>query len=582
MTTGLTNLGHKSAAAVMAFGAFLLIASSLNQILFVLVANVISAGGSISDTLIGYYNRGQWIIGISILVTGAISWLLPNWMNKLEKIFFGVSLRVFGFSLAAICLGMALGTQYLLFDNIPHVTDAISHDFQARLLLEGHVVAPLPPCPDAFFQHHFIMTASGKWFSKYTPGHPVLLAIGYFLNVPFLPVALCHALSAVLFFLLVRRFYSENTGRISAILFTTSPLATLLSASFMSHTSFLFMVLAGTYGLVRSFDLKDINFNSRAIAWSIFAGFFWGWALITRPQDAAICGLMVIASCLICSPRSSWLNLLATGSKAVVGMIPPLMLYLIWNKQQYGVFLTLGYGFTQDQVIQRVYQATFGLSEHFTFKDALKLMFNTAYRFDRAMLGWPLTIPLCIPALFRHHLDRRDLACVAACAIHAGVYFFYDYYGLEYEARYYFNLLPFAIILLVRSFFSSEVQQSRSRLAVLFVIAMIAHNALNFWPGVIGTTYGKDYEQSTTALHRDALAAGLDHAVVLIDSSGEEAFRFSSGMLYNHPFLRSGIIYARLIDDQTTFCLKTNFSYRIFYSAKRTSPELHFEFTPVP
>lgn len=577
MTESDKNAARKSALLAIVFGtALLAIAFAASLASQSPLAG--SPGNGTPPTLLEYYVQAALISGIAVIIAGVAAIFFPAFPKLASRAIFDLRPMRFDIVVAAASLTVALFVQFALFDNIPHVTDAISHDFQARLLAQGRFYAPRPPCVDAFFQHHFIMTLDGKWFSKYTPGHPVLLMLGYLFHAQLLVVPLCHALTPALLRRIVTRFYEENTARIAAVLFATSPLAILLSASFMSHTTFLFMATAGTWSLVQTHDRSHSSSRIYKAGWGSLAGLCWGWALIIRPQDAAICGLMVVSACLI-QGRTALTALLLTGIKSIPGLIPPILLYLLWNHEQYGVLLTVGYGFNQDLVINRVYQASFGLSDNFTLRDAFRLMAHTAYRFDRASLGWPTTALFCLPCLMRR-LDRRDAACAAAIALHMAVYFFYDYYGLEYEARYYFNLLPMAVVLVARSIITLPPLLNRTGLLVAF--AFTVHSVAHFWPAVVVKAYGRDYEQSSNVLHRDALAAGITNAVVLIDSTGDEEFRYSSGMIKNDPLLASNIVYARNLGTASTECLQANFPDRTFFEASRSPERLHFTFLPLP
>lgn len=562
MTEPEASIPRTSGVGLLTAGLALLALSGLDVLMVPCLAKLLT-GETLSEPLIDYYRDGQIVLGLTLVLLGITALLVPTGLGRIVSIPWKLQSRNFQALICTTCLACALLIQSLLFDNIPHVTDAISHDFQARLMMLGKVVAPRPPCHEAFFQDHLIMTADGKWFSKYTPGHPVVLFLGYLFRAPALPVPLCHMFSALLIYRLTRRFFDDPTARSVTLLYSISPIAMLLSGSFMSHTSFLCMVLAGTWGLVNTYDSMTLGASSRKqLFWGFFAGFFWGWALITRPQDAAIGGLMVVLTCLAAF-KGPWPRLLATGFKALPGLLPPLGLYLFWNQQQYGMLFTIGYGFTQGQAVNRIYQASFGLSENFTIRDAAQLLIHTLYRFDRAALGWPLTLPLCLPAFFRHQLDRRDVAVAIALAVHVVVYFFYNYYGLEFEARYYFNLLPLALVLIVRSCGTGDANSTSRVVAV----ALMAHTAFAFWPAIILPTYGHDYEQASRAVSRASESSGLSNALVLVESSGDQFFRYSSGMICNDPLLKNNVIYARQLDSSNIQCLKEHFPDRTIYTA---------------
>ena len=525
----------------------------------------------VSSLLHAYYRDGQAILGAAILLSTLVAAVRPQLFHGLACIAQDLTDIRFRAMIFGAALLSALVLQWLLFENIPHVTDAISHDFQARILAEGKLFAPKPPCPDAFTQYHVIMTTDGKWFSKYTPGHPVLLAAGYLLRLRLLPVALCHALSAIAILALVRRFFNEATGRWVSLLFVLSPMAVLLGASFMSHTSFLCVALFGTLALCRSEAAsRTAHAAGPAWGWALLAGLLWGWAVLTLPQDAVIAGGMVTVGAAV-AYRGPWRRLIAVGMRALPGLLPPLLFLLVWNRAQYGTWLAIGYGFTQDQVVNRLYQGTYGFGPGFTLQDALYLTKYTLYRFDRALLGWPLTLPLCLLALWWHRCDRRDLACIACMAVHAGVYFFYDYYGMEYEARYYFNLTPFALLLLVRSFHPDLARPfpTFGWVRGVLIVAFFAHSFLHFWPRFVAPTYGTEYaEVSTTPIrHARALLSEYPEGtrlLIVVNVTPERRFTYGGGFLYTDPWLRGPILFAMRRPDILD-CLRTAFPDRILY-----------------
>lgn len=525
---------------------------------------LVRPGEPLSAAMEAYYRQGQVVMGLSLVVAGLC---VPLLVERLKRRTCHVSRGGLLGTLVAVSLTLTLWAQGRLFENLPHVTDAISHDFQARVVREGRIAAPAPPCPDAFFQHHVLITRDGKWFSKYTPGHPLLLAAGYAMRIPWLPVALCHALTVVALFFLVARHYDEHTARGVALLHAISPMATLLGASFMSHSTFLFLAVSGAALLTRAYDAEASGQSpARRRLWAGLSGFTWGWALITRPHEAVIAAAMVVAALSIAF-RGPFRRVWNVGWRCVPGLLPPLLLMLLWNHAQYGVWFAAGYGLTQDPALHRIYQASFGLHDGFTLRDALRLLANTAYRFDRAMLGWPFTILFCLPILLRSRLDRRDAICVVAALLHMAVYFFYDYYGMEYEARYYANLMPLAFVLLVRS---ALVCARRFPIGVpILFAALTAHSAFHFWPRYVLPTYGNAYEEVSRRPQEavDRLLQELDREtklLVLMESSPLHRFVYSNGFLRNDPLLEQRVIYARY-QEETAACLRNRFPDRAVY-----------------
>jgi hypothetical protein len=161
------------------------------------IARAISQDGALSETFASGLVHSQWTLAICLIAVAAVWHVgagpLARTLNRVEAL----PSRVFFGAIGGLAFATALVLQQGLFDGIPHVTDATSHWFQARIFASGHVYAAVPPCPDHFFQHHVVMTADGKWFTKYTPGHALLLAMGMALRLPWVVMPFITALGAI-------------------------------------------------------------------------------------------------------------------------------------------------------------------------------------------------------------------------------------------------------------------------------------------------------------------------------------------------------------------------------------------------
>src|ERR1700724_1056061 len=86
-------------------------------------------------------------------------------------------------ALAAGAAVLALLIAWSVLGLVPHVTDSISYLFQGRILAAGHLYEPPPRVPALFANENVILTAT-RWCSKYPPGWPLLLAIGWRVHAP--------------------------------------------------------------------------------------------------------------------------------------------------------------------------------------------------------------------------------------------------------------------------------------------------------------------------------------------------------------------------------------------------------------
>lgn len=184
-----------------------------------------------------------------------------------------------GFALALLIASRVL-------ERVPHVQDSVTYLFQAQTLARGSLAAPAPPMPD-FFAQEFLLVRQGKWFGKYPPGFPLLLAVGVRLGVPWLVNPLLAALSLALLFQLGRLLYGRDVGVITAVLALTSPFFVIMTGSYMAHVAELFWVALFMVAWLAGQKHK----SARRFAFWGLAGVALGMALLTRQFAAMAVGV---------------------------------------------------------------------------------------------------------------------------------------------------------------------------------------------------------------------------------------------------------------------------------------------------
>lgn len=461
---------------------------------------------------------------------------------------------------ALLTAGLTMGVQQVLFGGIPHVTDAISHLFQAKILAGGRLWADRPECHEFFRQINIYMTHSGRWFAPYPPGHATTLlpfvAAGW--SMLFGPVAA--GATAGFFTASVRFHYGNRTAWLAGGLFALSPLALLLSSSFMSHVSFLLYAVLTVWMATHGLDLARKPSTRRL--YLAGTGLAAGLCFITRPQDAALLALAALLP-LALQLRSHGLAYLTSLPWIALGAIAPLAWQGTWNHAIYGSALAVGYGRTQLDVLHPVLLSRLGLSDTFPLGKALQQFVWTLWRYDRALLGCGGALLVALPAFLRKSLDQRDAACAWCIAVVLAFYCFCDYYGFELEARYFSPAIPCTLVLLARGIQRMAHWTGRA-LALGLLAAMLLQGMTLYWPRHVWPEYAGAYEQASPAVHRAAQAAGLGRALVLLPSEGEWAFRYSSGFIWNDPELRAPIIYGRALHGDSS-CLFERFPDRRIY-----------------
>ncbi|MGD9781967.1 MAG: hypothetical protein AB7V14_07425 [Kiritimatiellia bacterium] len=562
----------RAAAAILAggAGALILLLSAAGIYPAQALARLFSDDGTLTETYAGLIRTGQIKLGVAFLLAAA----LAGWVDARRIV---RSVREWPFGSIALGTGlMALLLSYAvqekLFEGIPHVTDATSHLFQAKIFAAGRLYAPVPPCPDAFWQPNVVMTTAGKWFTKYTPGQALLLAAGLRLGILPWVLPLCLALTVVLLGRMLEDHAGKSEARAFMGMFALSPLALLLGGSYMSHVPALALAAAGLFFWLKS---RSAEGPLRGAALQILAGFFLAFSALVRPVEFVLMGMI---GCLffLAAPRADWRWLFKSLPALIAGALPVAVVWGGWNLALYGDPLAIGYGFTTADVRRASFQGHFGFSETFGVRAAFVQLVANLDRFNRAMLGFPSSL-LLVPFAFLRMRRRLTWLAAAGIAVVVGVYFFYEYRP-EFEARYGYLALPCFIYLAVAGL-KNVVALGAARpwnavvgqAAWLGLVAFYLHGAGSYWPDYLVPSYGHGYEDCSPALQRQVAARGIADAVVLVTPPG--GFAYSSGFIHLDPFLRNGVIYARG-DVRSAECLENAFPEKAFYRFDAQTGEL--------
>ncbi len=468
-----------------------------------------------------------------------------------------------------------------LFDHVPHMTDAITHVYQAKLICAGKMTAPLPPCPASFRAPNLLMTADGRAFSKYPPGQALIFAAAMKTGLLEWTGPILSAIAGWCLMSLLARIGGAMWGLFGGILYLFSPLAILLGASFMTHTTFLACMLGALLALVRALEPGS---PSRVRIGGLVAGFLIGYAALLRPPDlaGALVSMAVGWLLLVKNPIATKLRI---APWVVIGAAPVSALMMWWNHALYGSWLTVGYGVTKVASLFPVYQGHFGWHEGFTFRTSLIRAAWIFYRFDSALFGWPSSLLILPLAIFFAPRRKLVVACFVTVFVFVGLFLPYDYFGEEYEARYYSPLIPvcIALALFAARVIVSRGDESRAMERKIALGSLIAafqiFSVIAYWPAHLWPHYGHDYEGTTPSLVRAAAAKLSGPSVVLLDENSKRGAGPNTGLLFNDPWLSNRVIFAAEMPGGVA-CLAAQFKDRKLY---RSFPEPSggFRFEPV-
>ena len=449
-------------------------------------------------------------------------------------------------ALAVATLAIAGYVAYAILERMPHVQDSVAYLFQAKVFARGQLWAPLPARPE-FFEHEFLIQRDGRWFAKYPPGFPAILALGVIVGAPWLVNPVCAALSIVLVFLIGRRLAGTPTGLIAAALAVTSPFLIFLSGSFMSHPAGLLMALLFAWLFLRR----------EHPASALGAGIALGIGLLVRPWTmaaiAAPFGIVALAELARERERA-----LRRYSPLLVGLLPFVAAWFGYNAALTGDPLrtTMELGWSFDRVGFGPDRGPFG----FWPGDGLANTSRNLGLLLKHLFGWPWLATLFFVTLpFVSGRDRRgdELLLASFVSLVLG-YLVWWADGVMYGPRFLYEGIGLLFVLSARgvvelaslarqALVDLGVRASRpvgTTLAAAVLALLVAFNVGIYLPPQLASHRGYNFVNRSSL---DAVeSAGLRRAIVFTDS-GESFAWWWYGMVFsaNSPFLDSDVVFAR-------------------------------------
>lgn len=556
------GIGIKTITGATVIGLALIVLAQLRLGIVPFILSQV-AGISISPLFTQRLLHAQQQFGVSLILSLLLLWILPGLTLPVTGIRSGEQLLSLIRKGSPIVAGLlCLAVQALVFQNQPHITDATSHVFQAKLFALGQLTARVPECFPAFSQHNVVMNIHGGWHTKYFPGQAAWLAPGFALGAPWLMMPLGWAITTWAFSRLIENHFSVHEQSFALILFTLSPLGLLVSASYMSHTTFLMWMLLAFVGWS-----EGLRSQNRSQPWFMAAGLFAGFAALTRPQDM-VPAMAGGVTAFLFLPMAQRVKTIRFTILAILGGMTSLALLLFWNEQVYGSWFSSGYNFGSSHSMTPIIQDSLGFTNGHTPAKAWQYLSRALFRFDTALIGWPTCLPLLLVPFVRWPREAKHWVCGSVLIATAGLYALFPYDGFELEARYYTPMIP-AAILLIASSLAGWTQSTRPewrRIGQIIILSGVFYAGLLVWPHSVWPKYAHAYEQVDVRVYQLAqeVIPPPRKALILMKEDRQNDFFFSSGFIHNDPELTNRLLFARYIPSQIP-CLVQSFPDRSLF-----------------
>lgn len=485
--------------------------------------------------------------------------------------------------MAAVVLAIC-GLAYLLLarfalDAFPVSGDEHSYLLQGQVFSRGHLAVPAPPNARLFEVDHVVIDDRVR--SKYPPGWPGLLALGFALGAPWAVSPVCAVLALALIYGAARRLDGAEAALVGTVLVGLSPFFALNAASFHSHVpallfeaAFVFSVLRGMQGLPDD-PAAQPQAPGTSLVWAAAGGGALGGLMLIRPADAILCGLP-----LIVVRRRPAFVMACIGGALAVGWLS-----FAYNAAQFGSPWRSGYA-AYDPMARKLFGDRGAATLSLRYLNPIDQWNHLGWFADLALWLVPGTLVLAIVGLARPEpLDVRRrfvrALVVTPCLV---VPFLASSSGDGYGPRYLFpTLVPLALAaahawvrlgawLDLHPAVARGSPGRRKRGCELALVAMLA-------AGLVRA--GMFTEQHhVNVLHRSSLYRrvhdmGLEHVVVVIKSRAPTFFArnlsvFDGPIIYVSPWGMTDHAIAALFPDRSV------------YSAEQHLDEKDWTVTAVP
>ncbi|HEY5219705.1 MAG TPA: hypothetical protein VIJ16_07840 [Gemmatimonadaceae bacterium] len=473
-------------------------------------------GGAWGENLRYWAGAGLLTIGpVLALAALPLPWVqtlpsrLTRWLRRPSPL-------VFALTMGAAFVALSVGVAWYAFHFAPTTADEIAQLWHARILLHGHIA--LPPDPNAEFFGVDNVIDRGAWYSQFPIGGPLVLALGYLIHAPWLLDPLLGGVTVAALYHFARRAYGETQGRAVAVLLTLTPVALLMSASYMNHVPVLCLTALSLAALTE-WERAESPMRRLAIAGGI--GLALGFTAAIRPLDglvvSAVIGLFQLS--VIRRAPHRWSELLMQGCCGAIGVAPLL----------YGNWATTGgiFHFGYEVMWGPAHRLGFHVDPQGVTHTPLRaLVLATKYvsELNSYVVAWP--IPALLVAIVglvsMRRVTRWDRLLFGLFFAQLLAYALYWHDGEFLGPRFLYNALPTLVVVLARTpFLIADRWNGYGRhaaplallacLGVAWLVPMYPYGAMGLAEQVhdARATFKLDLAAATRA-------AGVHHAVVFV------------------------------------------------------------------
>ena len=512
-------------ASTVALGVFALVCATLGV---VPLANLLTRGHAIGwwgGAVHEWCVRGGGVVAFALGIAIFMRQRLDSLMARATQLLLAPSPTAFGSGVAGVTCALSAVLAQYCFAGQPFTSDEMAQLWHARILLSGRFMLTAETHRE-FFNTAPVIDQAGHWFSQYPIGGPLFAAIGLAARAAWLVNPILLGVAAWGLYRFASAVDDELTARVTAILFSLSPMVLIMGASQMNHVpalAFTMLALASLARWDRAAAARERWIHAGIIGASS------GIVAAIRPLDAVLVALVIGSFQLwriVGSPGRRRDIVIQCAAGAL-----PLMLLLWANARTTGSALLFGY----DALNGSAHRLGFHLApngEMHTPLHGVILASGYLMRLDRFLFEWPIPVMIVIVVgvigtAATRAPSRWDLLLVALATAFLVGYGAYWFDGFFAGPRFLFTALPAFIVFAARApGLLARALQPRPmvRRATLLVVPMCVAMS---WLGPLGISSAAArivlYRDQRSKLKTDVDAqlrqAGIHHALVFVNES---------------------------------------------------------------
>ena len=437
--------------------------------------------------------------------------------------------RIFPWIIFALFFSACVFIGYSVYGRTPLTGDSAAYLFQAKIFSHFRLVAPEPRLAEFFTgTGDQLVTKNGKWFSMYTPGYSLLLALAMFLHSEWLLSPLLGALTVLIWMTYADRWYNKEVSLLVGVLCLFSPLMLLHSSIIMIHAPEMFIAAATIY-FCRA-ETEGTQSWRRFMLIILLA-----WAVLVRAFSLLIfLTPVLIYTGFVEIKARKWVVPVSLAGGILIGVA--LLAFFQYEDTQNP--LLTGYQLEYPQLRMGFFKTQ---AENHSPLRALENTSNNILGFNLWLSGWPIgSILFLMMYIFfkrRYQIWEIVIACGAVALV--TFYFFYFFQDLLLGPRYFLIFAPFAILLISRTIWNDGAKRNAfsARFMGLFVFCLIGALPVNL-PGLVKS--GSVSNLASGYLNREIHELGNQKAIIFLDP-----YVIQRLISWNDPFLREPVLICR-------------------------------------